>query len=332
MIGQETREVERKIAAILKVLSDSAEPLGGRTISRRLREQGVDLGERAVRYHLKLMDERGLTHCARQRDGRLITQPGLDELKSALVCDKVGLVISRIELLAYLTTLDLDKRSGNIPIDVSLLPKREFSRAMNIMGGIFEAGLSVSDLVAVASEGDRLSEVLVPQGKVGFATVASVVIDGAFLKAGIPMASRFGGILQMRNREPLRFVDLVEYDGSTLDPFEIFIAGRMTEVDGASRQGAGKILASFHEIPMPSSPAALEIIDRLKEAELCNWLIVGKPSGLVCEMPVRLSHVGLLLPSGLNPVAAVVEAGIEVTCRTLGGVIDVERLRNFRDL
>lgn len=332
MIGQETREVERKITAILKVLSDSAEPLGGRIISRRLREQGVDLSERAVRYHLKLMDERGLTYCARQREGRSITQPGLDELKSALVCDKVGFVIGRIELLAYLTTLDLDKRSGNIPIDVSLFPKSEFSRAMNIMEGIFEAGLSVTDLVAVATEGERLGEILVPQGKVGFATVSSAVINGAFLKAGIPIASRFGGILQMRNREPLRFVDLIEYDGSTLDPFEIFIAGRMTEVDGASRQGAGKILASFHEIPMPSSPAALEIIDRLKEAELCNWLIVGKPNGLVCEMPVRFSCVGLLLPSGLNPVAAIAEAGVAVTCRTMSGVINVERLRNFRKI
>src|SRR4030042_697354 len=106
MIVQETHEVERKITAILKVLSDSVEPLGGRTISRRLREQGIDLSERTVRYHLKLMDERGFTHCANHRDGRLITQPGLEELKSALVCDKVGFVTGKIELLANLTTLD----------------------------------------------------------------------------------------------------------------------------------------------------------------------------------------------------------------------------------
>ena len=78
MIVHETHEIERKITAILKVLSDSTGPLGGRTISRRLREQGIDLSERAVRYHLKLMDERGFTQCARHRDGRLITQPGLE--------------------------------------------------------------------------------------------------------------------------------------------------------------------------------------------------------------------------------------------------------------
>jgi repressor of nif and glnA expression len=332
MIGQETREVERKIIAILKILSDSTEPMGSRNISRRLREQGVDLSERAIRYHLKLMDERGLTYCARQRDGRSITQPGLEELKSSLVCDKVGFVTSRIELLAYLTTFSLGERSGNIPIDVSLFPKKEFGKAVVVMRGIFEAGLSVSNLVAIASEGKRLGGVTVPQGKVGFATVSSVAISGSFLKAGIPIASKFGGILQIRNHEPLRFVDLIEYDGSTLDPSEIFIAGKMTSVIEAANNGGGKILASFHEIPMPSRPAAIEITERLKEANLCNLVIMGRPGGLICEMPARLQNVGLLLLSGLNPVAAAAEAGIEVTCKTMSGVIDVGELVSFLSL
>lgn len=57
MIGQETHEIERKVIAILKVLSDSQQPLGGRVIARCLDKLGIDLGERAVRYHLKVMDE-----------------------------------------------------------------------------------------------------------------------------------------------------------------------------------------------------------------------------------------------------------------------------------
>jgi len=332
MIVQETHDIERKITAILKVLSDSTEPLGGRIISRRLREQGIDLSERAVRYHLQLMDERGFTQCARQRDGRLITQPGLEELKSALVCDKVGFVTSRIELLAYLTTIDADACSGRIPVDVSLFLKREFVKAVDVMKGTIKAGFSISNLVAVASEGDRIGEVLVPHGMVGFATVSSIVINGAFLKSGIPIASRFGGMLQIRDNEPLRFVDLIEYDGSTLDPYDVFIAGRMTNVIEASRHGAGKILASFHEIPLPSRSAVLEVIDRLKSAGLSNEIMLGKPSGLVCEVPVRLNNIGLLLFSGLNPVAAAAEAGINVTCKPMSGVVDVKQLRSFYDL
>lgn len=332
MIGQETHEVERKITAILKILSDSDEPLGGRAISRRLREQGVELTERAVRYHLKLMDERGLTCCVRHREGRSITQPGLDELNSALVCDKVGFVTARIELLAYLTTFDSDKRTGNIPIDVSLFPKEEFARALEVMKEVFEAGLCASNLVAVASEGERLGESIVPEGKIGFATVCSVAVSGSLLKAGIPVDSRFGGILQLRNHAPPRFVDLIEYDGSTVDPFVIFIASKMTSVAEAAKRGEGKILASFQEIPMPSRAAAEEVVGKLKSANLCDLAKVGRASEPVCEIPVRLNKVGLALPSGLNAVAAAAEKGIEVVSRAMSGVVAAEKLTSFSGL
>jgi len=87
-MGFETQDVERKVNAILKILRDSREVLGARVIARRLKEQGIELGERAVRYHLKLMDGRGLTQLM-GRDGRLITESGIEELTSALVRDKV---------------------------------------------------------------------------------------------------------------------------------------------------------------------------------------------------------------------------------------------------
>jgi len=332
MIGQESREVERKTTAILKVLSDSAEPLGGRVISRRLKEQGVDLNERTVRYHLKIMDERGFTRSIGHRDGRTITQPGLEELKSALVCDKVGFVTSRIELLAYLTTFDLDGRTGDVPIDVSLFSKEQFAQAWETMRYIFEAGLCTSDLVAVASGGERLGDIIVPQGKVGFATVCSVAVGGALLKAGIPIDSRFGGILQIRNHEPLRFVDLIEYQGCTLDPFEIFIAGKMTSVIEAARRSDGKILASFHEIPLPSRSATEVVLRKLKAISLCRTIVMGKASESICEVPVRLNKIGLVLPSGLNAVAAAAETGMDVTSKAMNSIIDVGELRSFWSL
>jgi repressor of nif and glnA expression len=329
MIGQENREVERKIAAILKVLSDSTEPLGGRVISRRLKEHGVDLCERTVRYHLKIMDERGLTQPIGYRDGRSITQPGLEELKSALVCDKIGFVTDRIELLAYLTTFDLTEQIGDVPIDVSLFPKKDFAQALEAMRDVFEAGLCSSTLVAVASEGERLGETNVPEGKIGFATVCNAIVSGSLLKAGIPVDSRFGGILQIKDHIPMRFVDLIEYEGSTLDPFEIFIAGKMTCVVEAAKRGAGKILASFHEIPMPSRSAVEAVVERLGAANLCNLVTVGKTNEPVCEIPVRLNKVGLVIPSGLNAVAVAAETGIDVTSRAMNGVIGAAKLKSF---
>ena len=63
--------------------------LGARVIARKMSEQNVQLSERTVRYHLKLMDERGLTKFIGRRDGRIITSLGQDEINNARVQDKI---------------------------------------------------------------------------------------------------------------------------------------------------------------------------------------------------------------------------------------------------
>lgn len=332
MIGQETREVERKAVAILRVLSDSQAPLGARLIARRLGDFGIDLGERAVRYHLKLMDERGLTRSVGRRDGRSITQRGIEELKSALVGDRIGSIVNKIELLAYRTTFDPEKRTGEVPINTSLFPREEFDHALEAMKDAFSAGLCVSELVAVALEGERLGEVIVSQGKVALATVSSIVISGVLLKAGIPLDSKFGGMLQIRNHAPLRFIELIEYSGCSLDPSELFIASRMTSIGKVAGKGEGKILANFHEFPSPCRPVVETTIAKLKEAGLSSLIMMGEMSEPICEVPVGLNKVGLVLQSGLNPVAAAVEAGIEVENHAMSGLIDYRELRSFWDL
>ena len=331
MAAFETREVERKVLSMLKVLSSSQEPLGARVIARRLKDHGVELGERAVRYHLKLMDERGLTRTA-GRDGRLITESGIDELKSALVRDKVGFAISRIELLAFRTSFNEEKHTGSVPINISLFPKENFAQALQAMKPAFAAGLCVSDLVAVAREGERLGEITVPDGKIGLATVCSIVVNGSLLKAGVPMDSRFGGILQMREHQPLRFVELIHYAGSSLDPSEVFIRARMTSVREVVNTGSGKILTNFREIPALCRPTAEEVVAKLKEAGLGGLLLMGNTSEPVCEIPVELNRIGVVLLGGLNPVAAAEEAGIEAENHAMSTVIDYQNLIKFWEL
>jgi repressor of nif and glnA expression len=330
-MGFETQDVERKATAILRSVSRSSEPVGARVISHSLKRQGIELSERAVRYHLKLMDERGFTESV-GRDGRLITQLGLEELESALVGDKVGFVASKIELLAYQTDFDPSKRQGKVPVNISFFPERQFNKALQIMRGVFQAGICVSELVAVARKNEKLGEIIVPQGKIGLATVCSVIVNGALLKARIPMDSKFGGILQIKNGKPLRFVELIQYSGSSLDPSEIYVTSRMTSVGQVVREGQGSILANFREIPAICQPKAEEIIAVLREAHLGGVLMMGMVSKSVCEVPVELNKVGMILTGGLNPVAAAVESGIEVKNRAMSAIMEYEDLIRFSDL
>ncbi len=330
-MGFETQDVERKGFSILKILSESSKALGARAIAYHLKDHGIELGERAVRYHLKLMDERGLTQLI-GRDGRLITESGVEELKNALVRDKVGFAISRIELLAFRTDFDWNKRTGSVPVNVSFSPQKRFSKALQAMKPVFEKGLCVSDLVAVAQEGEPLGESIVPRGKVGLATVCSIVLNGTLLKAGIPMDSRFGGILQIRNHKPLRFVELIHYAGSSLDPSEVFIRARMTSVTEVAQKGDGKILANFREIPAPCRPIAEKVVSGLKEVGLGGLLLMGNTSEPVCEITVELNRIGMILLGGLNPVAAVEEAGIEVESHAMSTVVEYQKLIKFREI
>jgi repressor of nif and glnA expression len=326
LMSFEAHDVERKVFSILKVLSNSQESLGARVIARCLKGMGIELGERAVRYHLKLMDERGLTQLVGRRDGRVITELGLEELKRALVADKVGFAISRIEQLTFQTSFDWDKRTGYIPVNVSFFRKDSFKKALQVMKPIFKAGLCVSDLVDVAGEGESIGEIVVPQGEVGLATVCSVVVNGALLKAGVPMDSRFGGILQIRNQQGLRFAELIHYAGSSLDPSEVFIRANMTSVAQAAENGNGEILANFREIPAMCRPVAEEVAQKLEGAGLGGLFLMGNISEPICEISVDLNRVGIILIGGLNPVAAAHEAGIESENHAMSVLVEYQDL------
>jgi repressor of nif and glnA expression len=328
-MGFESQVVERKVISILKILSECQDPLGARIIAGRLKDYGIDLGERAVRYHLKLTDERGLTRLV-GRDGRVLTKQGEEELNTALVKDKVGLAISKIELLAFRTNFDTEKRCGPVPVNVSFFPEKKFSEALQAMKPAFDEDFCVSDLVAVARGGEKIGEFTVPQGRIGFATVCSIVINGAMLKAGIPMDSRFGGILQIRNRKPVRFVELIHYSGSSIDPSEVFISARMTSVRSIIKTGNGKILANFREIPAMCRETAESVVSQLKKAGLGGLLVMGNTSEPVCEIPVELNRIGMILIGGMNPIAAAEEAGIEADNRAMSTVIDYRNLIKFQ--
>jgi hypothetical protein len=262
----------------------------------------------------------------------MITPEGLQELNSALVSEQVGFVIERIELLAYQTTFDPQLRSGQVGINASLFPKEKFKKALKAMSVAFSSGLCVSERVGIATEGEKLGDVLVPEGKVGLATVCSATINGVLLKAGIPMDSKFGGILEVRNSAPRRFVAIINYAGTSLDPSGAYIKAKMTQVREAAATGTGRILANFREVPAPAKQQVESILTQLKAAGIGGVVRVGETSEPLCQIPVGLNKIGVILLGGMNPVAAAEEAGIEADNICEAGMVEFESLMNFCDL
>ena len=324
-------ETERKILSILKVLSESSEPLGSITIARRLEDHGLSLSERAVRYHLKITDERGYTQPL-GRDGRMITQKGLEELHISLVPDQLSFILERLEILAFRTTFDPEKRTGQLPINCSLFDKDKFSKAVAAMKIAFKAGICMSELVATASEGEKLGDIVIPEGKIGFATVCGVTVNGVLLKQGVPMESRFGGVLEIRDSKPMRFVAIINYGGTSLDPSEQYLRARMTSINEVAKTGNGRILANFREIPALARPIVEEVISALRNAGINGIYALGNVSEPVCQIAMGMNRIGMVLMGGLNPVAAAVEAGIEADNTAESGMIDFQQLVSIWEL
>ncbi|MFH1560765.1 MAG: NrpR regulatory domain-containing protein [Chloroflexota bacterium] len=331
MLQDTISDAEKKIITILRVLSESPGPMGSIAIARELEHHGVYLSERAVRYHLKTTDERGFT-IPLGRDGRMITAEGLEEQQLALAPQQLSFMRHRLELLAFLTTFDPEKRTGQVPINTSLIDKERFTEALTAMRDTFKAGLCASELVATAQEGGKLGDVVIPKGKVGLATVCSVVINGVLLKRGVPTESKFGGVLEIRHQRPRRFVAMIEYGGTSLDPSEQYIRAKMTSVNQAVSTGSGRILANFREMPGPARPVVEEVVPMLKAAGFGGIYLLGNTSESICQIAVGLNRIGMVLVGGLNPLAAATEAGIEVENVGESGTVDFEQMVSFLDL
>lgn len=323
--------LERKTLAILEILQEAGEPLGARAISRELALRGVDLNERTVRYHLLHMDERGFTHLE-GRSGRVLTQRGHDEIENALAVDRVGFVNSRIDDLACQADFDLSSRRGTLVVNLTFFPLHKEAAAVEAMRPAFESGLCLSDLVLRVGPGERVGGLEVPEAHAGWGTVCSVTLNSVFLRHGIPVESSFGGLLEIKGNKPRRFTEIISYSGSTLDPIEIFIKGKMTSVHAAATSGNGLVCASFRLIPASATGDAINLIEEMKRFGLGEMVMLGRPSQPFMEVPSGKDRVGLIVAGGLNPPAAAEELGVDTTSRALATLVDYSSLTPFSTL
>lgn len=312
---------------ILKALTDIGEPAGAARVSDRLQAWGIRLQPRTVRLHLLQLDQAGLTRFISKRRGREITDLGREELAHANVVGKIGFVAARLDTLSYRMTFDCGTGEGSIVANTAVVSRRDISRALTEVMSIYEKGLSMGALLSLAQGGESLGGEPVPPAHISLATICSVTINGILLRAGIPVAARFGGLLEMQERQPIRFVELMDYTGTTVDPLGVFVGAGMTGVRECARTGSGIIGASFREIPSAAISTLRDIQKKMQDRGLAGILAIGNPNQPLLDIPVAEGRTGVIVMAGLNPLAAIHEAGIPSTLRSLTALEDFGRFK-----
>lgn len=317
---------------ILKILQELDAPAGAARLAAQLQRQGIHLQPRTVRMYLAQLDHEKLTRFISRRRGRELTALGREELVRSNVIEKVGFIAARIDELVYRMTFSLKNALGSLVTNVSFLHRARLARALEDMKPVFAAQLGMGNRMALIREGQRGCGRSVPDDQVAIATICSVTVNGILLKAGIPVTSRFGGLLEMREGQAVRFVELMEYRGVTLDPLEFFIRAGMTRVRECARTGSGLIGASFREFPSVALPDVARLIREMQRLGLSGVLAVGQPNQPLFDIPVAEGRTGMVVAGGLNPIAAMAESGAEVVIQPLAGLMDYHAFAAFEDL
>lgn len=323
--------VEDKRLKILNILHEQKEPLSSHLITLKLNELGVDISERTVRYHLLAMDKKGFTESI-DRKGRILTSLGERELNVVKVYDKVGFLSAKIDEFSYNMNFDISKCEGSVLVNVTLISYKDFKESIELLVLAFQTGYAMGELVTILYPSDSTNELDIPDGFIGIGSVCSITLNGILLSMGIPVTSHFGGLLEVKDLKPKRFVEIIRYSGTSIDPLEIFISSGLTDHTSLSSSGSGVVGASFRDIPTSSRNQALEVFERCKEIGLGGYLEIGYPGTPLLEIPVSEGRVGLVVTGGLNAVGLLAESGIKLYSKTLSGYIDFKKLFNYREL
>ena len=307
-------ESEHRMIEILRILNTQDKPTGSKLIADELKNKGYHLGERAVRYHMQILDEKGYTE-RMGYSGRQITDLGREKLEKGLIYDQVDFIHSKFEEMIYLTDFNYMTQSGNVVVNTSTIYNEE---SINILKDIFKSGLSVSPYVNI----NRVRN----KDEIEVTTICGTTIDGILLSEGIPSQLQYGGLLKIENYHPTTFTELISYKKTSITPLDAFTNANLTSILDVVTEGTGIIPANFRLIPGIGRARALEIINKLEKIGIGGVIDISNEGEDILGMHVPEGMVGIAVVGGITPFCAIKELGEQIDIKI------AEEIRDFQTL
>ena len=307
-------ESEHRMIEILRVLTKHDKPTGSKVIADELKEKGFNLGERAVRYHMQILDEKGYTE-KKGYSGRVITDLGREKLEKGLIYDQVDFIYSKFEEMIYLTDFLYRQQKGNVVVNTSTIYNKE---SINIMKEIFTSGLSVSPYVNINEDEDT--------GEIEVTTICGTTIDGVLLNEGIASQPQYGGLLKIEDFQPVHFTELISYKKTSITPLDAFANSNLTSVLDVINTGSGLVPANFRLIPGIAKERTVNIIQELDRIGIGGVIGISEEGKDLLGLPVPDGMIGIAIIGGITPFCAIKEMGEKIDIKI------AEEIRDFATL
>ena len=303
---------ERKYLEILRILAESHEPLGAKRLSEKMAERGFVLSDRAVQYYLQYLDEMGFTEKAGNR-GRLLTEAGIAESESALVDQRLGFIISRLEQLAFRSTFDPQTATGSVAYNLSFVREEDLQAVTAAFDEVAAAGYGFLSAYRIVDSDPRI-----PDGHTGIMTVCSVTLDGVLQKLGIPTRLEYAGRIAVDEDGSAGFLDLIGYRGTSVDPLHLFISARLTSINRLVTTRAGVALANVRAVPAAARHRVETTVGLMEE---CGFTFPAGGGIGVFNLPKHPYRLPVVAFSGMNMVGNAVEKGYAIKTEIGAGTI-----------
>ncbi|WP_405305403.1 NrpR regulatory domain-containing protein [Methanobrevibacter sp.] len=307
-------ESEYRMIEILRILSAQDKPTGSKVIADELRNKGFNLGERAVRYHMKILDENGYTERVGY-SGRQITDKGLEKLEKGLIYDQVDFIHSKFEEMIYLTDFNYINQSGNVVVNTSTVYNEE---SINIMKNIFESGLSVSPYINLNRVGN--------DGEIEVTTLCGTTIDGILLNEGIASQLQYGGLLKIEDSRPIEFTEVISYKKTSITPLDAFSNSGLTSILDVINEGNGIVPANFRLLPGVSRQKTIGIVEKLNKIGIGGIIDISEEGNDILGVPVPDGMIGMAIIGGITPFCALKEIGEEIDIKIAEEICDFKTL------
>ncbi|WP_308573969.1 NrpR regulatory domain-containing protein [uncultured Methanosphaera sp.] len=309
------QETDMKMMEILRILYNKNEILGAKVISEELEKRGYSLGERAVRYHMHILDEKELTEKVGYK-GRKITKKGIEELKKGLIYDQVDFTSSLFQEKMYNVTLEPRTSKGSVIVNLSSINDLESIKP--IINDVFDVGLAVSDRYNIIQKDDKKY----------IETVCGTTIDGVFQKKGIISKPICGGLLQIEDNMPINFIEQISYTKTSITPLEAFTGQGSTSVLDVISSGTGVIPANFRMIPAVKKPEAIHILNQLAKIGISGVITMGEVGKSVLGIPVKDGMIGIAIIGGVAPLCAAQEEGFDLNVKLADTSVEYSSMKS----
>jgi len=320
-------EFPMTVVEILRLLYFSESPKNSIELAKFLKNRGIDVDPRTVRYHLSHLEEKGFIKRL-GRKGVKLTERGVNEVRRLLVYERIGIPSIEIEKLIIKSDYDINKNKGKVIVNAIMVPKDKYDLVAPLLLDISKTNVITSPLLAILDEEDSIWHFEVKEGHVGILGISSRTYDIIFQKNGICLQSTATGLYQLENNTPKGFVEIISHLGTTISPGELLIRGGYTSVHKVASTGSGYVTAAIKTFSSFLYEDTLKILEKLKKNSIDG---IAEHSCIIPEnkrLNVMDKNKGyIIVYGGANYFAPLVETGISKKLEIARDLYDIQKMK-----